>query len=185
MNLIERVYGEPRNLQSTTAIIQEILRVLGACVTCETNSPGPTLFNCLDRCAILHVEDEDGSACLFRAALDEAGIGLSVYRVSDGEQALAFLHQAGIYQSARRPELVVLDLNMPRVDGWTVLRSVKEDEQLRDIPVVVLSTSHLPEDQARALVLGARRYLVKPIGFFDLVRVVESICADFLPQAVS
>jgi CheY-like chemotaxis protein len=139
----------------------------------------------LDRCAILHVEDEDGSACLFRAALDEAGIGASVYRVSDGEQALAFLHHAGIYQSARRPELVVLDLNMPRVDGWTVLRSVREEDQLRDIPIVVLSTSHLPEDQARAMLWGARRYLVKPTGFFDLVRTVESICAEFLPQAVS
>ncbi len=73
---------------------------------------------------------------------------------------------------------------MPRVDGWTVLRNVKENEQLRDIPIVVLSTSHLPEDQARALVCGARRYLVKPPGFFDLVRAVESICADFLSQAV-
>jgi two-component system response regulator len=80
---------------------------------------------------------------------------------------------------------VVLDLNMPRVDGWTVLRSVKEDEQLRDIPIVVLTTSPLPEDQAKALVWGARRYVVKPIGFFDLVRAVESICAVFLPQVVS
>ena len=139
----------------------------------------------MHRCVILHVEDEDGSACLFRAALDEAGIGVSVYRVSDGEQALAFLHQAGIYRSARRPEVMVLDLNMPRVDGWTVLRSIKEERQLRDIPVVVLSTSHLPEDQARALLWGARRYVVKPNGFFDLVRAVESICAEFLPQAVS
>ena len=131
------------------------------------------------------MEDEDGSARLFRAALYEAGIGVSLYRVSDGEQALAFLHQSGAYRSARRPELMVLDLNMPRVDGWTVLRSVKEDQQLSDIPIVVLSTSEWPEDQARSLAEGARRYLVKPFDFFDLVRAVELICAEFLPQAVS
>ena len=131
------------------------------------------------------MEDDDGSARLFKAALYEAGIDVSLYRVSDGEQALAFLHKAGVYRPARRPELVVLDLNMPGVDGWTVLRSVKEDQQLSDIPIVVLSTSEWPEDQARALGEGARRYLVKPFDFFDLVRAVESICADFLRQAVS
>jgi CheY-like chemotaxis protein len=139
-------------------------------------------LHCVDRCALLHVEDEDGGACLFRAALDEAGIDVSVYRVSDGEQALAFLHQAGIYRSARRPELVVLDLNMPRVDGWTVLTRIGGNEQFKDVPIVVLSTSRQPEDQTRALALGARRYFVKPSDFMDLVRAIESICADFLPQ---
>jgi CheY-like chemotaxis protein len=138
-----------------------------------------------DRCAILHVEDEDGSACLFRAALKVAGINVSLYRVSDGEQALAFLHQAGIYRSAKRPALVVLDLNMPRVDGWTVLTRIAGKEQFEDVPIVVLSTSRQSEDQTRALALGARRYFVKTDDFIDLVRAVESICTDFLPQAVS
>jgi CheY-like chemotaxis protein len=143
-----------------------------------------TLHNA-ERCALLHVEDEDGSACLFRAALDEAGIDVSVYRVSDGEQALAFLNQAGVYRSARRPELVVLDLNMPKMDGWAVLTKIGGEEQFKDVPIVVLSTSRQAEDQARALALGARRYFVKPGDFIDLVRAVELICADFLPQAVS
>ena len=138
----------------------------------------------MERCAILHVEDQDASACLFRAALDQADIGVSVYRVSDGEQALAFLNKVGIYQGARRPDLVVLDLNMPRLDGWTVLRSVKENERLRDIPIVVLSTSQSPEDRNRAMALGARQYLTKPGDFDDLVRMIARLCAEFLPQTV-
>lgn len=132
-------------------------------------------------CALLHVEDEDSSACLFRTALDHAGIAVSVYRVSDGHEALAFLNQSGIYNMARRPELIVLDLNMPRVDGWTVLSRVCGNDQLRTIPVVVLSTSSQPEDQTRALSLGARRYVIKPEDFYGLVQEVESICADLLP----
>jgi CheY-like chemotaxis protein len=112
--------------------------------------------------------------------LDQAGVGVSVYRVSDGEQALAFLNQAGIYQMARRPELIVLDLNMPRIDGWTVLSSIQANDELQTIPIVVLSTSLRQEDQRRALALGARRYICKPSTFDKLVRDVESICADFL-----
>jgi len=140
----------------------------------------------VERCAILHVEDHDADAdaYLFRAALDQAGIGISVYRVSDGDQALAFLHKSGIYQKARRPDLVVLDLNMPRVDGWTVLRSVKEKAELKDVPIVVLSTSQRPEDRTRSMALGARHYLAKPSDFDDLVRMIECLCADFLPQPV-
>jgi CheY-like chemotaxis protein len=130
---------------------------------------------------LLHVEDEDASACLFRAALDNAGIAVSVYRVSDGEQALAFLNKSGIYKMARRPEIVVLDLNIPRIDGWTVLSKMRAGDGLQAIPVVVLSTSSRAEDQTRALSLGARRYIVKPLNFDDWVREVESICADFLP----
>jgi len=133
-------------------------------------------------CSLLHVEDEDSSACLFRTALDYAGITVSVYRVSDGEQALAFLYRVGPYVTARRPELVVLDLNMPRVDGWTVLLKTRANDDLQKIPVVVLSTSSRSEDETRALSLGARRYVVKPPDFYGLVREVESICADFVPN---
>ena len=138
----------------------------------------------MERCFILHVEDQDADAYLFRAALDQAGIGISVYRVSDGDQALAFLNKSGIYQKARRPDRVVLDLNMPRVDGWTVLRNLKEKAELKDVPIVVLSTSQRLEDRIRSMALGARQYLAKPNHFDDLVRVVECLCADFLPQTV-
>ena len=114
-------------------------------------------------------------------ALDQAGIAASVYRVSDGDQALAFLNRSGLYAMARRPGVIVLDLNMPRIDGWTVMSSIRANDRLQAIPVVVLSTSSRSEDQTRALLLGARRYVVKPPDFYGLVREVESICADFLP----
>ena len=136
-------------------------------------------------CSLLHVEDEDASAYLLRAALDAAGIGVSVYRVSDGEQALAFLNKSGVYQKARQPDLVVLDLNMPRVDGWTVLAKIRRREELRDVPIVVLSTSRQREDRERSLALGARRYIIKPHDFESLVEAAASICAEFLPQAVT
>jgi len=139
----------------------------------------------LERCSLLHVEDEDASAYLLRAALDAAGIGVSVYRVSDGEQALAFLNKSGVYQKARQPDLVVLDLNMPRVDGWTVLAKIRRREELRDVPIVVLSTSRQREDRERSLALGARRYIIKPHDFESLVEAAASICAEFLPQAVT
>jgi two-component system, chemotaxis family, response regulator Rcp1 len=132
-------------------------------------------------CALLHVEDEDASACLFRTALDRAHIVVSVYRVSDGEQAMAFLNQSGMYQLGVAPNSFVLDLNMPRVDGWTVLLKIRASDVLQKIPVVVLSTSAEPEDQERALLLGARRYVVKPPDFDGLVRDVKWICASFLP----
>ena len=137
----------------------------------------------MQRCALLHVEDGDADAVSFRAALDEAGITVSVYRVSDGEQALAFLSKSGAYEAARRPALILLDLNIPKVDGWAVLSRIVEDEELQKIPVVVLSSSRRQDDQARALSLGARRYVVKPFDFEELVLIAKSICADFLPVA--
>lgn len=135
----------------------------------------------VERCALLDVEDEDACAFLFRAALDQAGIAVSVYRVSDGERALAFLDKSGVYKMARRPGVVVMDLNMPRIDGWAVLSTIQANRELRGIPVVVLSTSFRQEDQKRSLALGARRYVVKPSTFDKLVREVELICSDFLP----
>ena len=138
----------------------------------------------MERCALLHVEDEDASAFLFRAALDQAGVGVSVYRVSDGDQALAFLNKSGVYRMARRPDVIVLDLNMPRIDGWTVLSGIRANDRLQAIPVVVLSTSFRQEDQIRSLALGARRYVVKPRDFDRLVRDVESICSDLLALPV-
>jgi CheY-like chemotaxis protein len=140
-----------------------------------------TNFSVVEQCALLHVEDDDASAFLFRAALDQAGIAASVYRVSDGDQALAFLNRSGLYAIARRPDVIVLDLNMPRIDGWTVLSSLRANDMLQAIPVVVLSTSFRQEDQRHSLALGARRYIVKPREFDKVVQEVESICSDFLP----
>ena len=134
----------------------------------------------VNACTVLHVEDEDASAFLFRAALSEAGFSANVYRVSNGEEALAFLRKLGSYQQAERPSMIVLDLNLPRIDGLSVLAKLRVDEALNSIPVVVLSTSGSSKDRETSLALGARRYIVKPNNFEDLVDAVKRDCGPFL-----
>jgi CheY-like chemotaxis protein len=135
-------------------------------------------------CAVLHAEDDDAMAYLFRAALDEAGVRVSVYRVSDGEQALCFVRKLGVYHNAKRPELLVLDINMPRIDGWTVLSEMQADHQLRTIPVVVLSTGSSKADRDRAKSLGAREYFTKPHTFERLVEDVRNLSTQYLDHEV-
>ncbi|HEY7210511.1 MAG TPA: response regulator [Bryobacteraceae bacterium] len=134
----------------------------------------------MQNCAVLHVEDDDATAYLFRAALDSAGLSVSVYRVCDGEHALAFLRKSGIYERARTPKLIVLDANLPRVDGWAVLRELQNDSSLRRIPVVMFTTSSHPEDEGRALKLGARRFITKPSSFDTLVVNIRELCSEYL-----
>jgi two-component system response regulator len=130
---------------------------------------------------LLHVEDDDSVAFLLQASLDEIGASISVYRVSDGEQALAFLRKSGAYNEAAQPEIILLDLNLPRVDGWEVLKEIQADKVLRAIPVVVCSASSRQEDRERALSSGARRYIVKPAKFSVWLEEVKSALASFLP----
>lgn len=130
---------------------------------------------------LLHVEDDDSIAFLLRTALDIIGASISVYRVSDGEQALAFLRKSGIYREASQPQMILLDLNLPKVDGWEVLKEIQNDEALREIPVVVCSASPRLEDKERALSAGARRYVVKPAKFSLWLDEVKSALASFLP----
>ena len=130
---------------------------------------------------LLHVEDDDSIAFLLRASLDEIGLSVSVYRVSDGEQALAFLRRSGIYKEATKPEMILLDLNLPKVNGWEVLKEIQQDDTLRDIPVVVCSASSRKEDRERALAAGALRYIVKPAKFSAWLEEVNSALASFLP----
>ena len=129
---------------------------------------------------LLHVEDEDGAAFLFRSAVREAGLSAIVFRVSNGEEALEFLRRSGPYANAERPQLMVLDLNLPKIDGLSVLRRISSDESLRTIPVVVISTSARPADKEKAFSLGARDYIVKPDTFEKLTEQVKATCADFL-----
>lgn len=129
---------------------------------------------------LLHVEDEDGAAFLFRSAIREAGIGAIVFRVSNGEEALAFLRKSGPYANAERPQLMVLDLNLPKIDGLSVLNRMRNDESLKTIPVVVISTSSRQADMDKAKSLGARHYIVKPDSFEKLTEQVKEACADLL-----
>lgn len=136
----------------------------------------------MDNRVILHVEDEDAAAYLLRAAIDEAGLPLNIYRVSDGEQALAFLHQTHPYIDALAPDLIFLDLNLPRVDGWSVLHQIKANAALRGIPVVVLSTSSAGVHKQRALDLGAQFYVTKPHSFDVFLEEIKCICQKLLAQ---
>ncbi|MBV8073399.1 MAG: response regulator [Acidobacteriaceae bacterium] len=127
---------------------------------------------------VLHVEDDDAAAYLFRVALEEANIRAVVYRVSDGEQALAFLHHRHPYEHAPRPCVAIIDLNLPRVDGWTVLTEVQKDS----IPAIVVTTSSVRSDRTRALSVGAVAYVVKSNSFDDFVREVKTAFAIHLPD---
>ena len=130
----------------------------------------------IERCVVLYVEDYDAIAYLFQMALGKTGLAPQVFRVTDGEQATAFLCQVGLYESAPRPNLVLLDLNLPRKSGFDVLAEMKGNPRLHDIPVVVFSSSKLQYDRERALNLGAEDYLNKDTDFDGLVDAAESVC---------
>ncbi len=134
---------------------------------------------------LLHVEDEDGSAFLFRNAVREAGLSVIVFRVSNGEEALAFLRKTGPYANAERPRLMVLDLNLPKIDGLSVLTRMRNDESLRSIPVIVISTSSRQADMDKAKALGARHYIVKPDSFDKLTELVKETCGGLLADGAS
>jgi len=125
---------------------------------------------------LLLVEDNPGDVELTREALDEARVRNRLSVVSDGVQALAFLRREGPYAGAPRPDLVLLDLNLPRKDGREVLAEIKADPALRRIPVVVLTTSAAEKDVLGAYELHANAYIVKPVDldqFLSVVRCVE------------
>ena len=124
---------------------------------------------------ILLVEDNPGDVRLTREALKEAKFRNKVQVVGDGVEALAYLRQEGQYSGAARPHLIMLDLNLPRMDGREVLAAIKEDEDLRRIPVVVLSSSEAESDIARAYELHANAYVTKPVDIDHFLQVVKAI----------
>lgn len=121
---------------------------------------------------ILLVEDNDADALLIQEALREAGVDQPVHVSPDGEAAMAHLEATS---SSTPPDLVLLDLNLPRMDGREVLRRVKGDPSLREIPVIVLTTSAAPEDIAMAYGRGANAFVRKPLGMDRLVDAASAI----------
>ena len=124
---------------------------------------------------ILLVEDNPGDVRLTREALREGKVRNNLYVASDGVDALAFLRREGQYADAVRPDLILLDLNLPRKDGREVLQEIKADASLRYIPVVVLTSSQAEQDILRAYDLHANCYVSKPVVLDQFIHVVHSI----------
>ncbi len=125
---------------------------------------------------ILLVEDNPGDVRLTKESFEHGPIENDLHVVTDGAAALEFLHRRGEYTDAPRPDLVLLDLNLPRITGDEVLEELKADPELRSIPVVVLTSSKAEEDVARSYDHHANAYLTKPVDpdeFIDTVRVFE------------
>lgn len=125
---------------------------------------------------ILLVEDNPGDADLARDALEKGRVKNNLHVVTDGEAAMAFLYKQGAFEKAPRPDLILLDLNLPKKDGREVLAEIKLAPDLKRIPVVVLTTSRAEEDVLKSYNLHANCYLAKPIHvdrFFGMVRSIE------------
>lgn len=125
---------------------------------------------------ILLVEDSPGDVRLTREALLEARVANRLHVAPNGVEAMEFLKRKGKHQSAPTPDLVLLDLNLPRMDGREVLEQMKSDSELRRIPVIILTTSDAEADILRSYDLHANCYLVKPVDvdrFFEQVRSIE------------
>jgi len=124
---------------------------------------------------ILLVEDNPGDADLAREALEKNKMCNELYVVSDGVEAMAFLRREGKYADVPRPDLILLDLNLPKKDGREVLAEIKTDENLKRIPVVILTMSQSEEDILKTYNLHANCYITKPIDLAQFFKVVQSI----------
>lgn len=124
---------------------------------------------------ILLVEDSATDAELMQLAMQQSDFNNAVHHVRDGEQAMAFLRQEGEYADAPRPDLILLDLNMPRMDGREVLRRLRNDDDLKVIPVVVLTTSAHDKDVLESYGLYANSYVVKPVDLKSFFTVFKQI----------
>ncbi|MFH8484659.1 response regulator [Streptomyces longisporoflavus] len=132
---------------------------------------------------VLLVEDDPGDELMTREAFEDNKIRNNLHVVRDGEEALDFLYRRGEYEGVPRPDLILLDLNLPKYDGRQVLEKIKSDPDLQDIPVVVLTTSAAEEDILRSYKLHANAYVTKPVDLDQFIAAVRQI-DDFFVQVV-
>jgi CheY-like chemotaxis protein len=132
---------------------------------------------------VLLVEDDPGDVLMTKEAFQDYKVKNQLHVVNDGTEAMAFLRREGDHASAPRPDLVLLDLNLPKMDGREVLQAIKSDPELASIPVVVLTTSEAEEDVLRSYTLHANAYVTKPVDFERFIEVVRQI-DDFFVTVV-
>jgi chemotaxis family two-component system response regulator Rcp1 len=128
---------------------------------------------------ILLVEDNPADIELTRQGFLEAKVKHNLHVARDGKEALSFLRREGKFAKATRPDLILLDLNMPKMDGREVLRQIKTDDDLKSIPVVILTTSDATEDILKAYSLHANSYMTKPMDFDQFVTEVTKGVSDY------
>lgn len=131
-----------------------------------------TSFNSID---ILVVEDNAGDARLIKEVLNESKIFNSLFFVKDGVDAMNFLHNKGKYSGVPKPDLIILDLNLPKKDGREVLAEIKSEKGLMQIPVVIMTTSQAEEDILKSYSLHANCFVTKPIDLNQFIKVIKSI----------
>jgi len=124
---------------------------------------------------VLVVEDDPGDVALVESAFAEHDIPSTLHHVPDGGEALAFLHREAPYEDAPRPDLILLDLNMPRVDGRQALIMIKTDDRFKSIPTIVFTTSAADSDVTSSYAAQANAYVTKPINLDDYERVIIEI----------
>lgn len=124
---------------------------------------------------ILVVEDNTGDARLIKEVLNDNKIYSSLHIVKDGVEAMEFLHSKGKHKTAPKPDLIILDLNLPKKDGREVLADIKADDELKHIPVVIMTISQAEEDILKSYNLHANCYITKPLDLNQFIKVVKSI----------
>lgn len=137
----------------------------------------PQLLNAIE---VLLVDDDPGDTLMIREAFADNKVRNELACVADGVEAMEYLRREGVHANAARPDLILLDLNLPRMDGREVLAEIKNDPQLATIPVVVLTTSHAEEDVLRSYQLHANAYVTKPVDFERFIQVVRQIDEFFV-----
>ena len=124
---------------------------------------------------ILLVEDNPDHVILTKAALAEHSLMNEIYVAKDGQEALDFMYNRGKYSDAPKPGLILLDLKLPKVDGFEVLRQLKNDPQLKSIPIIILTTSAEGEEIVRGYAEGANSYITKPVKFDEFSKKIKNI----------
>jgi two-component system response regulator len=133
---------------------------------------------------ILLVEDNDNDVELTRMAFVKSKLLVNLHHAKDGEECMAFLRQQGKYADAPAPDIILLDLNMPRMDGREVLKEISEDLSLRHLPVVILTTSAEESEILKMYELRCSSYIVKPVNFDQFMRVIQSLADYWLTVVV-